>query len=100
MKSILRPLIIGMSVAVIAIGASVYASQIAAAPQEQQAYAKYHSDRWHFSLAVPADMTYAEYDNDGGQQEIQFSNGLSPHIPLSLSLQSSYSERKSHDTCR
>jgi hypothetical protein len=54
---------------------AVVASHAAlAASQPDSEYARYHSDRWHFTIAVPADMTFAEYDGPGDSQTIQFSD--------------------------
>jgi hypothetical protein len=38
------------------------------------AYAKYHSDRWHFTIPVPADMKFDEHDGPGDSQTIQFTD--------------------------
>jgi hypothetical protein len=51
----------------LAIGAVAFASQISAAPSGAVSHAEYQNDRWHFSLAVPSDMTVNAYDQAGGQ---------------------------------
>jgi len=38
------------------------------------AYAEYHNERWHFSLAVPADMKVDEYERESSGQAMVFSN--------------------------
>ena len=43
-------------------------------PATSVEYALYTNDRWGFSLAVPADMTFAEYDGPERSQTIQFSD--------------------------
>ena len=34
--------------------------------------AEYRNDRWHYSLAVPADMTVSEHEREGGGFTVQF----------------------------
>ena len=52
----------------------VYAARASAEPALSTDYAEYRSDRWHYSLAVPADMTFVEYDGPVHSQIIQFSD--------------------------
>jgi hypothetical protein len=63
---------ITICVLMLALGAAVYAAQASADPATSTENAKYRSDRWHFSLAVPADMTFAEYEREGNGQTVQF----------------------------
>jgi hypothetical protein len=44
------------------------------------AYAKYHNDRWHFTIPVPADMKFDEHDGPGDGQTIQFSDASAHKI--------------------
>ena len=44
----------------------------AAADPDQTEYARFHSDRWHFSIAVPTGSTAVEHDRPGGKQIVMF----------------------------
>jgi hypothetical protein len=58
-----------LCVVALAITATAFASQSTAEPAE---YAEYQNERWHFSLAVPADITVDEYEQEFDGQSIQF----------------------------
>jgi hypothetical protein len=66
---------LALTIAALGLGWTVSAST--AAPQQ---YARYHNDRWHFTIAVPADMKFAEYDGPGDSQTIQFSDASADRI--------------------
>ena len=51
------------------IGWTVSASSV---PPQQ--YASYHNDRWHFSLAAPADVKVETFDYADGGQQFSFGN--------------------------
>ena len=53
-------------------GLAVYATNVSADLDASIEYAEYRNDRWHFSIAVPHDMTVAVYDQAGDGQTIQF----------------------------
>ena len=50
---------------------AAYAVQASAEPASIK-YAEYRNDRWHYSLAVPADMIVSEHEREGGGQTVQF----------------------------
>jgi hypothetical protein len=39
-----------------------------------QQYASYHNDRWHFSLAAPADMKVETFSYADGGEQLSFAN--------------------------
>lgn len=55
-----------------ALGGAAYMAQAADEPDAATEYAKYENTRWHFSLAVPTDMTVSKFDREGGGQTVQF----------------------------
>jgi hypothetical protein len=59
-------------IAILALGVVWTFSASASTPQE---YAEYTNDRWHYALAVPADMTVSEYKYEGDGQTAQFIDG-------------------------
>jgi|KBSSwiStaDraftv2_1062776.scaffolds.fasta_scaffold458075_2 hypothetical protein len=70
----LAPLIaLGIFIATLALIGS-YAALASTDPAPSAKYALYTNDRWHFSLAVPANMTFAEYDGPESSQTVQFTD--------------------------
>lgn len=82
MAALLRTLTIPLVVFAIIIGVVIggiiaYANRVSAEPATSATsieYAEYRNDRWHFSLAVPADMTVSEHEREGGGHSAQFTN--------------------------
>ena len=75
MATLLRPLAVpfaAFTIIIILAVLALHATQAFAEPSGGVQYAEYRSDRWHFSLAVPDDMTVAAYDQAGDGQTIQF----------------------------
>jgi hypothetical protein len=67
------PLVAFAILSVIAVGALfAYTNRASAEPAASVEYAEYRNDRWHYSLAVPADMTATEFEREGGGQTVQF----------------------------
>ena len=82
-------------VAVMALGAAAYAVQASAELDTTVEYAEYRNDRWHYSLAVPADMKVSEHEREGGGQSVQFTDATGdkeliisawPYTQLDLTL--------------
>jgi hypothetical protein len=57
-----------------------YVARASAEPATSIEYAEYRNDHWHYSLAVPADMTFAEYDAEGGGQRVQFTDATADKL--------------------
>lgn len=55
-----------------ALGIAAYATNVSAQLDTSIEYAEYRNDRWHFSLAVPADMKVSEHEREGGGHSVQF----------------------------
>jgi len=74
MRASLREVTFPFAVACILtlLGLVAYATQASAEPGASPEYAEYRNDRWHYSLAIPADMTVSEHDGVGGGQIVQF----------------------------
>ena len=75
MAALLRTLTLPVAViSVLAVAAAVaaYATNVSAEPATSTEYAKYRNDLWHYSLAVPADMTVSEHEREGGGHTVQF----------------------------
>ena len=70
MHRLALPFLAFLVIAIVIIVAA-YAVKVSAAPDGTQ-YAEYRNDRWHYSLAVPADMTVSEHEREGGGQTVQF----------------------------
>ena len=68
-KALTLPLLPIAIVAALGIAWTVSASS----PVPQQ-YANYTNDRWHYSLAVPADMKVSKYEREGDGQTVQFTD--------------------------
>jgi hypothetical protein len=49
-----------------------YGEQASDEPATSPEYAEYRNDRWHYSLAVPADMIASEHEREGGGHTTQF----------------------------
>jgi hypothetical protein len=49
-----------------------YATRASAEPATSTEYAEYRNDRWHYSLAMPADMKVSEHEREGGGHTVQF----------------------------
>ena len=71
LKALTLPFLI-VCVIALALGLAVYATHASAELDAATEYAEYQNERWHFSLAVPDDMTVVVYDQAGGGQTIQF----------------------------
>jgi hypothetical protein len=84
MRARLGPLarltVIAIMIGVAIGGLFAYTSRASAEPATSIEYAQYRNDRWHFTIAVPADMTFAEYDGPGDSQTIQFSDASAHKI--------------------
>lgn len=65
-KALAVPLLL---IAIVALGIGWTVSASSAVPEE---YANYRNDRWHYSLAIPADMTKTEFEREGGGHTVQF----------------------------
>ena len=94
MRIRVAPLCILAAVAIIAIGGhAAYANRASDEPATSE-YAEYRNDRWHFSLAVPADLTATVHDHPGGQTilfidpigEFKFRVFTWPYSQLDLTL--------------
>ena len=81
-------------VSVMAVGLAAYAVQASVEPATSIEYAEYRNDRWHFSLAVPADLTVSVHEHPGGQVmlfidpagEFKFRVWTWPYTQLDLTL--------------
>ncbi len=56
-------------IAIVVLGIAWTVSATSSASQD---YAEYTNDRWHYSLAIPADMTASEHEREGGGHTVQF----------------------------
>ena len=65
-------LAITLLIFIAAFAIAAYAAQAFAEPARSVEYSEYRNDRWHFSLAAPADMTVAAYDQPGQGQTMRF----------------------------
>ena len=71
LRAITLPLTV-ISVLAVAAAVTAYATNAAAQLDTSIEYAEYRNDRWHYSLAVPADMTVSEHEREGGGFTVQF----------------------------
>jgi len=63
---------LALCVVVLVASLAAYAVHASADPATSTEYAEHKNDRWHFSLAVPDDMTVEVYDQAGDGQTMQF----------------------------
>jgi hypothetical protein len=58
-----------VSVTTLTIVAAAYATNVSAQLDTSIEYAEYRNDRWHYSLAVPADMKVSEHEREGSRPQ-------------------------------
>ena len=85
-----------VSVITLAVGAFLtYAVQASAEPAAPTPFAQYRNDRWHYALAIPADMKVSEHAREGGGHSVQFTDATGdkelivsawPYTQLDLTL--------------